>query len=225
MTMPDAGFLLIWSDIDEAAETDYLHWLMREHTTERLATEGFIAVRVFRSLVANPRRYLINYELGSAAAISSPDYVSKLNNPTPWTRRIMPQLRNFIRSGGSVACSAGLGRGGYVAALPCAALVRADDVRLVEALARCDRIAAVRLYETDRARTSIRTTEKETRGMGRGADDQSFACVLLIEGSDADAVRAAHARLPGLSPDSAFEKDADPAIYGAVFALDKRMLP
>ena len=43
------GFLAIWSDIDAEHETDYLHWLTREHTAERVGVPGFLAVRVFRA--------------------------------------------------------------------------------------------------------------------------------------------------------------------------------
>ena len=36
-----AGFLAIWSDVEAQEETNYLHWLTREHTAER------VSVRVF----------------------------------------------------------------------------------------------------------------------------------------------------------------------------------
>jgi len=41
------GFLAIWSDVEPAGETDYLHWLTREHVQERLSVPGFRAVRIF----------------------------------------------------------------------------------------------------------------------------------------------------------------------------------
>jgi hypothetical protein len=40
-----AGFLAIWSDVKAEQETDYLHWLTREHTSERLDVDGFLRVR------------------------------------------------------------------------------------------------------------------------------------------------------------------------------------
>ena len=43
--MRGAGFLAIWSDIEPNTLTDYRHWLTREHTTERVTTKGFLAVR------------------------------------------------------------------------------------------------------------------------------------------------------------------------------------
>ena len=47
--MRGAGFLAIWSDVEQKALTDYRHWLTREHTTERVTTKGFLGVRVFRA--------------------------------------------------------------------------------------------------------------------------------------------------------------------------------
>jgi hypothetical protein len=34
------GFLAIWSDVARGEETNYLHWLTREHTAERLGIPG-----------------------------------------------------------------------------------------------------------------------------------------------------------------------------------------
>ncbi len=50
------GFLGIFNDVPAAAETDYLHWLTREHTQERLSVPGFLRVRVFRTEKEESRR-------------------------------------------------------------------------------------------------------------------------------------------------------------------------
>ena len=110
------GFLAIRSDIAPAAETDYLHWLAREHTIERVSTEGFLAARVFRALDVPVRRYLILYDLADAGALAGPDYLGKLARPTPWSSRIMPTLGQFFRAGGTVEASIGHGRGAVIAA-------------------------------------------------------------------------------------------------------------
>ena len=115
--MGGEGLLVIWSDIAPELETDYLHWLTREHTSERVSTEGFRSVRVFRALIPDKCRYLIVYELESPDALGSKDYVAKLNNPTPWSQRIMPNLSNFIRGGGRLLACAGMGQGAILAAI------------------------------------------------------------------------------------------------------------
>src|ERR1700730_3311839 len=111
------GLLVIWSDIASELETDYLNWLTSEHTLERVSTEGFRSVRVFRALIPGKSRYLIVYELEGPDVLEGRDYVTKLNTPTPWSQRIMPNLSNFIRGGGSLVACVGTGQGGVVAAI------------------------------------------------------------------------------------------------------------
>jgi hypothetical protein len=77
--MQGNGFLAIWSDVSAAQETDYLHWLTREHTQERLGVQGFLAVRVFKALLEEVNRFLIVYELESEAALAgSPIWIASM---------------------------------------------------------------------------------------------------------------------------------------------------
>lgn len=210
--MKGEGFLAIWSDVEAAKATDYLHWLTREHTEERLGVDGFLAVRVFRAISEDVNRFLIIYELESREALSGKSYLDRLNAPTPWSKRIMPLLQNFIRGGGRRVLSRGAGRGGYVAALP---LSQARDAGepLVAGLAKCDRIAAVHLLETDQAKTSIQTNEKTLR-----AKDQSFASLLLVEGLDQTAIRTALSAVAAAPPMGV--SAADVMLYALTFALE-----
>jgi len=204
--MQGNGFLAIWSDVSAAQETDYLHWLTREHTQERLGVQGFLAVRVFKALLDGVHRFLIVYELEDATALAGQPYLDRLNAPTPWSQRIMPILQNFARGGGRRVASAGHGRGGVIAALRFAA----DDLPaagVVEHLVGHDRIAAAHLLETDRARTGIKTSEKGLR-----ANDGAFDGLLLIEGLDQAAVRAALGAVPWPAADA-------PPLYAMIFAL------
>src|SRR5258708_4443865 len=115
--MRGAGFLAIWSDVEQKALTDYRHWLTREHTTERVTTGGFLAVRVFRADRSEPNRFFILYELEAPEVLDGPAYMARLNTPTPWSQRIMPQLGNFIRGGGVMTARAGRGEGSTLAPL------------------------------------------------------------------------------------------------------------
>lgn len=202
--MQGNGFLAIWSDVAVAQETDYLHWLTREHTQERLGVQGFIAVRVFKALRADVNRFLIVYELEDETALAGQPYLERLNAPTPWSQRIMPILGNFARGGGRRVASSGHGRGGVVAAVRFAAGER-PGADVVEALVRHDRITAAHLLETDAARTGIRTSEKGLR-----REDGSFDGLLLVEGLDPATLRAALA---------AVHPATDEALYAMVFAL------
>lgn len=183
------GFLAIWSDLAADQETDYQHWLTREHTAERLGVEGFLSVRVFRSLDPALRRYFILYRLASPDVLASPAYLARLNEPTPWSRRIMPVLGQFVRGGGRTAARAGLGQGGYMAAARLDAAPEGEGRSLVAGAVAADRIVAAELLVTDDARSAIDTREKSMR-----TGDASFAALILVEGLDPDSARDALGR-------------------------------
>ena len=115
--MKGDGFLAIWSDVPSEHETDYLHWLTREHTSERLAVEGFLGVCVYRALRRDVCRYFIHYRLATPAVLASAAYLDRLNAPTPWSQRVMPILGNFARGGGRVLAETGQGHGCVLAAI------------------------------------------------------------------------------------------------------------
>lgn len=210
--MQGDGFLAIWSDVGADRETDYLHWLTREHTAERMGVQGFRAVRVFRALIDGVNRFLIIYELDSPEALAGKSYLDRLNDPTPWSQRIMPILGNFVRGGGRRVLSRGTGRGGFVAALPSAETLP-DAETIVDGLAARDRIARVHLLQTDEARTAIQTDEKSLR-----PKDNSFASLLLVEGLDQAAIRQALAAFPAILP-AGSSADGLP-LYALMFALE-----
>src|SRR2546423_754557 len=218
--MQGAGYLAIWSDLTPQDETDWAHWITREHAAERVGINGFLACRIFRALGASVNRYVILYELEDERVVGGPDYLARLNAPTPWSQRTMPKLENFARGGGRVAASAGTGQGGIVAPLRLDAAPSWDAATLVADLARLDRIVAARVLLTDIAQTSIKTREK-----GMRANDGSFAALLLIEGLDGAGARdPLHQARKMLPPGAQGAIDALP-LYRLAFSLPKRLLP
>ena len=214
--MRGAGFLAIWSDVERSNLTDYRHWLTREHTTERVTTEGFLANRVFRAVRADIERFFILYELETPEVLDGPAYLARLNAPSPWSQRIMPQLGNFIRGGGVVTARAGRGEGATIVALRLERLPEKPQ-RLADDIAALDGIAAVQIGATDIARTSVPTIEK-----GMRKDEGVFAGLLLIEALDEASLRAAVRRAAEMAPDVLGDV-GDPEIYQGIFALDKRI--
>ena len=73
---------------------------------------------MFRALGTDLRRFFILYELEGPEVLGGPDYLARLNAPTPWSQRIMATLGNFVRCGGGQVASRGAGQGGVVAAVP-----------------------------------------------------------------------------------------------------------
>lgn len=197
------GFLAIWSDVDPADETDYLHWLTREHVQERLSVPGFLAARVFRAEAGDRGRFLIFYRLRDAGVIGSEAYLARLNAPTPWSQKIMPKLKNFMRGGGSILHEHG-GEGGFAAPVLFARGALPGYREAAVEIARADRMAATRIFEVDRASSEIGTNEKAIR-----AGDRSFEAMLLLEALDEKF----------LAQGLAVMEAEDRAIYHQIFAL------
>lgn len=200
----DQGFLAIWSDVDPADETDYLHWLTREHAQERLSVPGFLAVRVFRTEAEGRGRFLIFYRLADVRVVRSEAYLARLNAPTPWSQRIMPKLKNFMRGGGRIAQESGSGEG------MCVAPVLFERGRLQSYLAaaaeiaKADKVVATRIFDVDQAASAIATHERSLR-----AGDRSFEGMLLLEALEADVLALGLGLL----------EVRDRSIYRQVFAL------
>jgi hypothetical protein len=214
--MRGQGFLAIWSDVERENLTDYRHWLTREHTTERVTTRGFLGTRVFRADRSDIERFFILYELETPEVLDGPAYLARLNAPTPWSQRIMPQLGNFIRGGGAITARAGRGEGLTIAALRIKHMPEAPQ-RLADRIAALDGIAAVQIGATDLARTSVPTVEK-----GMRKDEGVFAGLLVIEALDAPSLRSALRKAAEFAPDVVGEAGA-PEIYQGIFALDARI--
>ena len=155
--MEGAGYLAIWSDLAPQDETDWMHWITREHAAERVGIQGFLACRIFRALGTAANRYFILYELDDERVVGGGDYLARLNAPTPWSQKTMPRLQNFARGGGRLAASAGVGQGGIVAVLRLDEVPEWDAAALTRQLASLDRIIAARVLLTDLAQTSIKT--------------------------------------------------------------------
>lgn len=211
------AMLAIWSDVTREQETDYLHWLTREHAAERVGLPGFEAMRMFRADLPEVCRYLILYDLTTPSVLRSPAYLARLNAPTPWSQRTMPTLRNFARGGGWVRALHGTGSGAHL--LP----LRLDQPPggaepLLQALVAEDRISAARLLEVDQEGSGVPTNEKALRG-----GDGSFPGLLLMEATDAAALR--HALSLHRASIAPLSRDAeDAALYTAVFSLRKTEL-
>ena len=214
--MRGAGFLAIWSDVEPDNLTDYRHWLTREHTTERVTTRGFLANRVFRAVRSDINRFFILYELELPEVLDGSAYLARLNAPTSWSQRIMPQLGNFIRGGGVMAARAGKGEGATIVALRLGRLPEQPQ-GLADAIVAFDGIAAVQIGATDHARTSVPTVEK-----GMRQNEGFFAGLLIIEALDEASLRSALRQLAETAPELS-GGIGEPEIYQGIFALDARI--
>jgi hypothetical protein len=86
-------------------------WHSDEHLRERLSIPGFVRGTRWARASGSPR-YMIVYEVDDAAITQSPAYLARLNDPSPWTRSIMPRVTGMARTPCRVATTVGYGLGG-----------------------------------------------------------------------------------------------------------------
>jgi hypothetical protein len=89
--------LAIWFDIDPAGQEDFDAWYPRQHLPERLSLPGFRRGRRYAALEASSGFFTL-YETAEAGVLSSPAYLERLNNPTDWTRRVLPHFQRMTRN-------------------------------------------------------------------------------------------------------------------------------
>jgi hypothetical protein len=116
MAMAGRGVLAFWHDVAPGGDGEFDQWHLREHIPERLAVPGFLRARRYATLGAPPK-YFYFYETESLDTLQSPAYLARLGDPTPWTRRTMPLVRNNVRTACRVVATWGRGVGGVVATL------------------------------------------------------------------------------------------------------------
>ena len=112
---PGPVFLAIGNSVDPAMRPDYEAWHGGEHVPERLTMPGFLAAKRYVGGRGAAARYLTLYDLGSAEALETPEYLDLLANPTPETRRMRPAMGAFSRSVYRETGRAGRGLGRYLA--------------------------------------------------------------------------------------------------------------
>lgn len=92
------GLLLTLTEPPPPMEEEFNAWYDEEHLGERLAIPGFrSAQRWVADLASGAGKYLATYELDSLAVLSSPAYLQRFENPTPWSRRCLGKAVLFKR--------------------------------------------------------------------------------------------------------------------------------
>ncbi|MBI5276840.1 MAG: hypothetical protein HY854_10305 [Burkholderiales bacterium] len=176
MALLGPAALAMWWDMAPGRLAEFEHWHSTEHFPERLAIAGFR--RASRWLAADGGEgVFVLYELQSHAVLSSPGYARSLNQPTPWSRQMMPHHRNMVRTQCHVVASQGAGVAGYAATFrlphaPPAALGSRPGITGVHVLRH-------------EAPAMPATTEQQIRGA-----DAEAAWVMVVTGYSPEALRA-----------------------------------
>jgi hypothetical protein len=185
--------MVVWFELDDPAIVpEHDQWHAQEHMFERLGIPGFLRGR--RAVGGTPRRYFVCYDVDALDTLDGADYRRCLNQPTPWTQRMMPHLRNVTRSLCRVTAAAGGGAARALATVRFSPAAGAADAlrgalagELLPALAAARGLTGAQVWESAARAKGQGTAEQALRGSGDGEIDWA----LLIEGYDPDALRAA----------------------------------
>jgi hypothetical protein len=189
MALLGEGALVIWHDPAPEVESDYNEWHSKEHMFERVGVPGFRRGQRAVAISGAPK-YFNFYEVDDIATLDSKAYLDRLNDPTPWTRRLVPNIHNNSRTLCRVTAS--LGAGGVPAfwtmILLSPAADRAGELRTwladeaLPKLVERPSILGAHLVEGERSTSGTDTVEKQLRGGGNEFVDW----VVLVGGYDGD---------------------------------------
>lgn len=110
MTLCGNGAMVLYYDIAPGFTDDHDDWHTHEHFPERLSIPGFVRASRWINAAGNPR-YMVVYEVSDVSVLSGAPYLERLNNPTPWTARMMVHFRGMTRGFCRLTASSGAGLG------------------------------------------------------------------------------------------------------------------
>lgn len=178
------GAVAMWWDVAPEMRAEWEDWHSSEHMPERLAIQGFLRGTRWVALSGEPS-YFVLYEVAQLTTMTGGAYLDRLNNPTPWSRRMMPHHRNMVRS----LCEVRAGWGGGVP--QALATLRFSPRGGEPKLPQRKGLTGAHLLESQPMTGVPQTAEQKIRGGDATAD-----WILLIGGYDAEAVRAAATGMP-----------------------------
>jgi hypothetical protein len=228
MALLGNGVLAIWNGTTDAAEAEFVRWHVREHIPERVGLPGFLRGRRYVAVDGHPR-YFNFYETVSTEVLNSQAYRDRLNDPTPWTRRVVSEFRETTRTVCDVAASLGLGTGGWIETIRLGAVSNEAEFRRtllqrhLPAVIGMDGIVAAHLLRGSEPEKPGGTEESALRG----EPDRTAAWVILVEGVDEQPL---HSLRKGVISDEVLracgaQSGIERGIYRLQFALAKAELP
>ena len=193
--MPPNGAMVLYYDIAADAIDDHDDWHTHEHFPERLSIPGFLRASRWVAVGSSPR-YLVLYEVSDVPVLSGAPYLERLNNPTPWTARMMVNFRGMARGFCRIVANSGEGLGREMLSIRYTpAPGRERELRdwleagVLPGISSRPGVVSARMLEP--AAKPPMTKEQGIRGK-----DTDIPCVLLLTGYSADTLaRIADAEL------------------------------
>ena len=210
----DAAMVLYYDIAGDNADHD--DWHTYEHLHERLSIPGFLRATRWVAEPGAPK-YMVIYEVTGTDVATSPAYLERLNNPTPWTASMMSRFRGMVRGFCTVVASSGFGLGNAAASVRFTPLEgRESNLKdwlaqeVMPAMASRRGMASVQLLQP--APPPPMTKEQSMRG-----PDTPMTWLLLATAYDSEALSRAIAE--HLDPTALERLGASPEMVQASYAL------
>lgn len=227
MALMGSAVLAIWNGIAEQAEDDFIAWHTREHMPERIGLPGFLRGKRYVAVDGHPK-YFNFYETETVDTLTSKTYRDRLNDPTPWTRRVVPHFSDTGRTVCSTRISSGCGEGGFIETVRFAATQDAGAVvtifaeDLIPRTVAAPGIVAAHLLQGQVEQSQGGSAEKAMRDQ----PDRISDWILFVEAVDAASLAALRS---GALTDADFDRlgtegSLDRGIYCLQFALNRQEL-
>lgn len=223
MALLGQAAIAMWWDVAAEWQQEFEDWHTHEHFPERMGIHGFLRGSRWASADGGPG-WFVMYELERCETLSSPGYLARLNQPSPWSTKLMPQHRHMVRSQCRVLSSAGAGIGRFAMTLRlCPQGGREDALRvhlsqLSGRLAERPGFLGGHLLRTETPVIPM-TTEQAIRGGPDPAADWVFVVTAYAE----DALR--ELRQEEAADDVLFAHGATRNITAGVYRLSCAVTP
>ncbi len=164
------AFVAIWHDIVPEGKAEFYAWHTREHMPERLAVTGFLRGRRYLAERGTPEFFNL-YEVEAPAVLTSSEYLARLNDPTPWSKRALPHFRNVSRSLCQLGASLGRSQGGRMLTVTFEAIPGMEEGlgrfladEALPTLFNRPGVVGAHFGVADRSGSEIATSERRARG-------------------------------------------------------------
>jgi hypothetical protein len=176
MALRGKGALAIWNGIADGVDADFIEWHVKEHMPERVGLPGFLSGRRYTAIDGHPA-YFNFYEVEYPEVLQSAAYLARLNNPSPWTKRVVARFTDTSRTLCRVTASIGTGAGGFAEVIRFSTDIRqASALAYVQSLAKAPGICGAHFFLREEGQPQA-TSETKLRG----APDITWAGILIVE--------------------------------------------
>jgi hypothetical protein len=176
--------MLYTVDVDPPDERRFDTWYTHEHLPERVGVPGFLRGRRYVRAAGPGHQHLTVYDARNTAVFSSPEYLARLDNPTPLTRQVVSALRDPRRVVLEVLFSQGAATGRQLALFHLSGNSDADlldwvATELAPAVLVDTDSCGLHLAVTDPVATQAKAATTEGR---QAAEAPDAGYVLLLDG-------------------------------------------